>query len=478
MPSPIYPRLLLLIGGTTFVIGLLMALLAARILGAVALDIAARNQLAHLHHNAPSLWSTVDDPAAFQARVEILWGHLEEVDWVIGQQGAVAASGLSTGTAEALLKQAEESLASGLGRASTTHTRQRSVLVTSRSPSGWVFALRYRPLTAPRQRQLVALILLGVLATAVASSVLSSWFFARPLQRRLEILRHALRRYGDGDKGRRLDVPDRPHELSSLYETFNTMANRITALESEAKSRRRRQRTLLAGLAHDINTPMTVLRGASEILLDRSSLDAQQREVVSTMAAQTLDVQALVDDLLALTAKDDDSLRLSFVNVDLDVLIDDLADTFAPAASRRCVALFGDGYGLSVRADALRLRQMLTNLIRNSLVHGVGVSTVEISARQTEDAVEISVQDDGVGVHPDQLPHLFEPFWRGEVENTNLGDAAGIDPDRHWGLGLAIVQLLAEMHGGGVRYRSADPGARFTLVLPKCAQGPPAEAPQ
>ncbi len=302
---------------------------------------------------------------------------------------------------------------------------------------------------------LVMLISTGV---TVAAVLLVSDAVYRPVVRRLDTLKAGLARYGNGDTSVRLPVPaGSPDEFDRVFEAFNAMADRISALERERVQRMDDEYTLLANLAHDIATPITVLRGFAETLAGRGAEIAPSRldEIHGEMLSQAIYVEAIVEDLLTLARERSARLRIEPVPVELDHVIDHVLDTFQLPASRRGIGVFGDAGGLVVHADPVRLRQILTNLVRNAILHGHGATTVEITATRRDQGVLIGVQDDGCGIPPERVPTLFEQYRRG-------GEAS----KGGWGLGLFIVRTLAEIHGGWVRFVPADPGSRFEVWFP------------
>jgi len=298
----------------------------------------------------------------------------------------------------------------------------------------------------------------GVVLVGFGVAWLLAWRVYGPFILRLRTFGNALIRYGEGDTSLRLQVSEeRRDEFDRLYGAFNAMAERIDDLERERRARIEAEHALLADLAHDINTPITVLRGYAETLVDRGERleDGDRRSVFTELLGQSLYVQAIVEDLLTMARARSAELSASPVKVAVDPILDNVADSFQPLATQRGVAIIGDADGLQAWADPVRLRQILTNLVRNSLLHATGASCIELSAEEREGGTLFTVRDDGPGVPEDVVPHLFERHHRGR---TKGGPG--------WGLGLAIVRTLAELHGGQARYRPVEGGAYFEVWLP------------
>jgi signal transduction histidine kinase len=297
---------------------------------------------------------------------------------------------------------------------------------------------------------------LGLLLAGLGIAVLVGQLRHRPPATRLDELEEALIAYGSGQTSTRL-VPSgqRGDKLDRIFAAFNAMADHIAELEQERRERIDNERALLADLAHDINTPITVLRGYAETLIEHGDRldEAARHSVAAELLGQSLYVQAIVEDLLTLASERTSQLSLTCIPVVLDPLFDALVDSFQPLASERGVTLVGDADGTEVWADPIRLRQMLTNLIRNSLLHAGTAHLIELGARVEPGWVVIWVEDDGAGVAPELVPHLFDRHRRGRGRPG-------------WGLGLSIVRTLAELHGGSVAYREPERGSRFEIRLP------------
>ncbi|NPA24602.1 MAG: HAMP domain-containing histidine kinase [Deltaproteobacteria bacterium] len=300
------------------------------------------------------------------------------------------------------------------------------------------------------------LVMIGV---GLAVGISSRMIFA-PLWARMEELEDALRRYGQGHLDQRLNLDENIARDGFLlvYFEFNRMADTIEALAREKEKRAQAERTWLAGLAHDLNTPMTIMRGHAENLVEHGHdlTAAERRQRLSEILVQALYMQALVDDLLTQATARLATLKLTPERIELAGLYDILIDTFHYPAQRKGVILIADDGGLSVTADALRLRQILVNLIRNALTHAGSLNCIELLAERAGRGVLIIVQDDGSGIDPDQAETIFNSGQRGNTSRV-----------KGWGLGLAVVKMLAEAHGGACRVKKGpEGGARFEIWFP------------
>jgi two-component system, OmpR family, sensor histidine kinase BaeS len=295
--------------------------------------------------------------------------------------------------------------------------------------------------SAPVGRVISAVgLLLGVAAVVAAGVALRR--LTAPATRLVD----AARRIEAGDYSARVPVRG-PSELRSLARAFNAMTGRLEADEA-------RRRSVLSDVAHELRTPITVIRGQAEGIIDGVYPgDAEHMRPVLT-ATRALEV--LVDDLRTLAAAEAGTLRLHREPVELAVLVDEVFATFAEAASAAAVHLAAsiDPPGMSVDVDSVRMRSALANLIGNALRHARRGGEIRIDARQVAGGVEVAVRDDGDGIPAELLPRVFDRFVKG-------ADSPGS------GLGLAIVRDIVEAHGGTVS-ASSPPGAgtQVRLTLP------------
>jgi signal transduction histidine kinase len=307
----------------------------------------------------------------------------------------------------------------------------------------------------------VLLISLLILASVISVIFLMSKHLVLPILERLELLKDSLARFGSGKRDARLDTCSRAEdEFDEVFQGFNSMAEKICRYEKEKARMAKEEKTLLAQLAHDINTPIAILRANAENLnVYGESLDLQARWKIQTdILAQCLYIQSLVDDLLTMASAKLAQISVNPGRVMLDDLFDSIIDTFGPVVDQKGIVLLADGNELSVWADPVRTRQILTNLVKNSIVHGgKRLSLIEIEAKEKGDMVSIVIKDDGRGIAQKDIDRLLKDFQQGIRAGT-----------RGWGLGLAIVKMLAELQGGKCLYRGSQGGAVFEILLPGC----------
>jgi hypothetical protein len=222
------------------------------------------------------------------------------------------------------------------------------------------------------------------------------------------------------------------------------------------------ERDFVTNVSHDLRTPVTILRGYAETLAeDQATMSAEDRarftqKIVSSVGR----LQGLVEGLLALASLES-SQDVRREPGALHVAAREVAEEFSArckAAGVKLVLQLGAADGGA--ADPVQARRLVQNLIDNALAHAAGMSRLLIATRDTPSGVELSVEDDGAGVPPADLPRLFDRFYRTDKSRRAGGS----------GLGLSIVRQVAELHGGSATVEPVRPkGLRITVTLPAVA---------
>jgi signal transduction histidine kinase len=219
----------------------------------------------------------------------------------------------------------------------------------------------------------------------------------------------------------------------------------------------RRQREFAANASHELRTPLTVIR-ASVTDLRRNPAEpvGSVGSAIDDIDAETTHLAALVDDLLLLARTDAGTLELEHVPMDLADVAAQAAGSLTAVAADRGVAVVVDPLPAAVVGDPLRLRQLVTILVDNAVTHTPAGGSVTVRVRAEGDAAVLAVEDSGPGIRPEDLPHVFERFWRAD-------DA----PSGGTGLGLAIAAWIVERHGGRIAAANRpEGGARFEARVP------------
>jgi PAS domain S-box-containing protein len=218
----------------------------------------------------------------------------------------------------------------------------------------------------------------------------------------------------------------------------------------------------LAMLSHELRTPLNAVLGWTRMLRRGTVPPERTASILDTIERNAAAQMQIIDELIDLSSMASGNLRLAIAPVDVRDLIGGAVETIRPAADAKSIALHVsiDSSLGELSGDAARLRQVLWNLLANAVKFTPAGGCVQVTAREGPADLEISVKDSGPGIDPDFLPHIFEPFRRGESLTTRT--VGGL------GLGLAIVRHIVEAHGGTVSADSdgADKGSVFVVRMP------------
>ncbi len=332
------------------------------------------------------------------------------------------------------------------------------VVVPPQAP--FVFLLRrYAPMLT-----LVALVVL------VVGAVLTSALIFGPARSRLRALESAARRFGAGDLTAR--APDRGgDEIAAVATAFNTMADDLAARAQALAEADRTRRQLLADVSHELNTPVTAVRGYLDTLtMPELQLDeATRARYLRIIGDETARLERLIGELLDLAKLEGGGGSLRIESVDTRQLFDRVLArherTSADAGVRLETSI--EAGAERVTGDPDRLEQALQNLAANAIRYAPPGSPVSIRASRRGDAIVLSVANAGPGIPPEQLPRIFDRFYKGDASRASGARAAGGS-----GLGLSIVKAIVERHGGRVDVRSRPGETVFELVLPESGAGP------
>jgi len=235
---------------------------------------------------------------------------------------------------------------------------------------------------------------------------------------------------------------------------------------TELRQTERLRRELTANVSHELRTPLTSIKGFAETLLDGAMRDeATARRFLTIIDSETDRLVKLVDDLLDLSLLESKRVTLDPKPVDLGGLIAHTVDKLRPIADHSQLTLVQSApAGIVVFADADRLEQVFTNLVDNALKYTPPGGRVEVQARPVNGEVEVAVHDSGQGIQPEDLPHVFERFYRADRSRTRGSGGTG--------LGLAIAKHIVEAHGGRISVSSRlNEGTTFKVTIPLSSGG-------
>lgn len=311
------------------------------------------------------------------------------------------------------------------------------------------FPSSHLPTPERQARDALAGTILAGGALAVAVAVVVAVFVARRVTAPVAALTSAAAAVEAGRRDVRVDRPDAPGELGVLSAAFDRMA---AAIEREEHLRRR----LVADVAHEVRTPLTILRATTEGLVD--GVLAAEQATLESLHEEVLRLSQLVTDLETLAAADAAGLQLDRGPVDLADAAAAAVDAIAALASERSLSISRLLVAARADADERRIRQILTNLLANAVRYTPpGGSVVVETGRRPDGEAFASVTDSGPGLSDADVAQVFDRFYRGSAAQGTPGS----------GIGLAVAAELAAAHGGRLTAGNvAAGGACFTLTLP------------
>jgi signal transduction histidine kinase len=298
-------------------------------------------------------------------------------------------------------------------------------------------------------------ILIAALAATFIAILLGILMF-QSITAPLRTMKTAAAEFARGDLSRRIPVKTRD-ELGDLATAFNHMADELQSAQTQ-------RRRMIADIAHELRTPLTIVQANVEGMLD--GVVPTDKKHLAVLHEESLLLNRLISDLRLLTVAEAGELVLEKQPTDLVRYLPGLLDKFKPAAQEKKIKLeYHQESDLPVvLIDPDRIAQVITNLIANALNYTPKKGSITLSATASGTEVNISVCDDGSGIPADDLPFVFERFYR--VDKSRARKSGGS------GLGLAITKQLVEAHGGIIKAESPvrsdpdHPGACITFTLP------------
>jgi two-component system sensor histidine kinase BaeS len=289
----------------------------------------------------------------------------------------------------------------------------------------------------------------GLLAIAIA--LLLTFFLSRRVLAPIKDLINATRRFGKGDFSHRVDDRDKG-ELGELAQSFNSMAADLERTE-------RLRRNMVADVAHELRTPLSNLKGYLEAISD--GLVKPDESTIRSLNEEASSLSHLVNDLQELSIADAGELKLNKQLEDIIGLIKDAVNGMQAKATIKGLILSTDLPVIlpAVNIDSYRIKQVLLNLLENAVAHTDKGGKITVTAKLKENMAHVSVVDTGEGIPAEELPLIFERFYR--VDRSRARKTGGS------GLGLTIAKRLVEAHGGTIEVKSQmRQGSTFTFTVP------------
>jgi heavy metal sensor kinase len=284
-------------------------------------------------------------------------------------------------------------------------------------------------------------------------SVAVGWFLAGRALKPFEEITRTAEKITYENLNTQIYTERKEEEVQRLVQAFNAMVKRLD--ESF-----RQMRKFNADAAHELRTPLAILQGETEVALRSPGLPEEIRLVLSSNLEELDRLARIVNDLLTLSEAESGIQALIKEPVDLRGLIEDLVDQMRLLASDRNLRIEIQSVpALWIDADKLWIRRAIVNLLHNAIKYSRDGGKIGISASMENSTVKLRIWDYGIGILPQDLPHIFDRFYRADPARSR--DSGGV------GLGLALVKWIIEAHNGSIRVESAaEQGSLFEIFLP------------
>ncbi|GFP20912.1 two-component system, OmpR family, phosphate regulon sensor histidine kinase PhoR [Candidatus Hakubella thermalkaliphila] len=286
---------------------------------------------------------------------------------------------------------------------------------------------------------------------SLALAIVISLYLARSITRPLQDMIRVTRSISEGDLSQRVRA-DSQDELGALAQSFNIMANDLAKQE-------KMRRDLVADIAHEFRTPLTTIRGYVESILD--GVKKPDQDILGRIGAETERLTTLISDLQELSRAESGKLSLEKKPVDLNVLVEEVLPKFEKEIAEKEIQVETDldrGLPLAL-VDERRIGQVLENILNNGITYNYQKGRVRVSTREEGEGVRITIADTGQGISSQDLPYIFERFYRGDKSRSRHTGGTGI--------GLSIARNLVEAHRGTISVQSQPgQGSTFSVWLP------------
>ena len=281
--------------------------------------------------------------------------------------------------------------------------------------------------------------------------LLTGWLISSRAIRPISEISSTAVKISAGDLSQRINVAETESELGKLAAVLNSTFARLDAAFAQ-------QKQFASDAAHELRTPVSVILTQTQTALNREREAAEYRETVEACQRAAQRMRKLIGALLELVRLDAGQEQMKRLRFDFSKTVADCVELVRPLAGENGINIFTELSTLDITGDSDRLAQVVTNLLTNAIQYNKSGGEVRVKLASQGDLAILTVNDTGNGISREDLPHVFERFYRGDKSRTAGGNA---------GLGLAIAKAIVEAHGGTLDVSSEeDKGTTFTVRLP------------
>jgi len=262
---------------------------------------------------------------------------------------------------------------------------------------------------------------------------------------------------GRNDLGRRVPLTYEGEEINALAHAFNAMLERIEILITEI-------RQVTDNVAHELRTPITRIRGMAETTLKGTDDIFEYKEMAASVIEGSDELIEMIGTMLELAKTDSGTIELEPVPLDVVELVEEAVDLFMPMAEDKGIDILLDNPSITVTiiGDRRRLQRVVSNLLDNAIKYTPGGGVITVTIKIESETVNVTIADTGIGISDNDLPRIFERFYRGDKSRSTTGN----------GLGLSLALAVIQAHRGSITVKSSNHGSTFTFFLPAFSSQP------
>jgi signal transduction histidine kinase len=322
--------------------------------------------------------------------------------------------------------------------------------IVRRLPSGEAIQVSCTIVPELKELHRTALKLAGVGGIILFFGLAGGWWIVSRSLRPVVAISSAAVKISAGDLSQRINIAEAESELGQLAAVLNSTFARLEAAFAQ-------QQQFTSDAAHELRTPVSVMLTQAQTALNRERTAPEYRETVETCQRAAQRMRRLIESLLALARLDAGQEVLKRLQFDFSKTISDCAELVKPIAEERGVKIFAALESVEITGDSERLAQVVTNLLTNAIQYNLSDGEVRVKLELQNSLAVLTVRDTGQGIASEDLPRVFERFYRADKSRSTGGN----------GLGLAISKAVVEAHGGTIEVASEENvGTTFTVRLP------------
>ena len=319
-----------------------------------------------------------------------------------------------------------------------------------RLPSGETIYVGCSVILELRELKLIKLKLFGVGAVILLFGLTGGWWLVSRAIKPISSISTVAAKISAGDLSQRINVAEAESELGQLAAVLNSTFARLEAAFAQ-------QQQFTSDAAHELRTPVSVMLTQAQTALNRERTAPEYRDTVETCQRAAQRMRRLIESLLALARLDAGQEQMKRLQFDFSKIISDCAEMVKPMAEERSVKIISELSAFEITGDSERLAQVVTNLLTNAIQYNLPDGEVRVKLELQDGMAVLTVSDTGRGIAAEDLPRVFERFYRADKSRSTGGN----------GLGLAISKAVVEAHGGTIEVASEEnAGTTFTVRLP------------